>query len=139
MAKHNDLGRLGENVAARYLIQKGYNILARDWHCGHRDIDIVAQKDGLLVFVEVKTRSTTVFGQPEEAIDNRKIRSLLAAGSAYVRYFHVESPVQFDVITVVGENEPFEINHIENAINPNSMSYYKRDFTPFSKHIIFGK
>lgn len=139
MARHNELGRMGENVAARYLIQQGYNIVARDWRFGHRDIDIVAAKEGVLVFVEVKTRATAIYGQPEEAVDNRKIRSLLAAGSAYVRYFNVESPVRFDVIAVVGEHDPFEVTHIENAINPNSLSYYGHDFTPFSKHIIFGK
>lgn len=139
MARHNELGRLGEDIAARYLIQKGYNIVARDWHIGHRDLDIIASKDGTLYVVEVKTRTSLRYGPPEEAIDNRKIRSILAALNAYIRYYHICCPVQIDVITVVGEHEPFEINHIENAINPYSLSYYGHGFVPYSRHIIFGK
>lgn len=139
MAKHNELGCLGEEVAARYLIQKGYNILARDWRIGHRDLDIVAFKDGVVIFVEVKTRASLRYGPPEEAIDNRKIRSLFAAATAYIRYYRVNNPCQFDVITVVGEQEPFEITHFEDAINPLSMSYYGHSFKPYSKYMIFGK
>lgn len=134
MAQHNDLGHLGEAVAARHLILNGYSILARDWHCGHRDLDIVAAKDGTVVFVEVKTRTSTAFGSPEEAIDNHKVRSILAAAGAYVRKNRISSPVRFDVITVVGDKEPFEIRHIRDAISPNSLKYYGRDHDSFTRY-----
>ena len=77
MASHNELGKEGENAAVKYLLEKGYEIRHRNWHSGHRDLDIVAQKDGELVIVEVKTRSDACFGQPEDAVDRRKIRSIV--------------------------------------------------------------
>ena len=96
MASHNELGKEGETAAVTYLMEKGYEIRHRNWHSGHRDLDIVAQKDGELVIVEVKTRSDACFGQPEDAVDRRKIRS----------------------ITVVGSRPPFHIAHIEDAFFP---------------------
>ena len=67
---------------AEFLLEKGYEIRHRNWHSGHRDLDIVAQKDGELVIVEVKTRSDACFGQPEDAVDRRKIRSIVASTDA---------------------------------------------------------
>lgn len=118
MALHNNLGKEGEDVAVDYLTQKGYEIRHRDWHSGHRDLDIVAQKDGTLVIVEVKTRRDDRFGQPEEAVDNRKIRSIVASADAYVRKFAIDLPIRFDLITVVGIQPPFRIEHIEDAFFP---------------------
>ena len=115
MALHNDLGKEGEDAAVDYLTQKGYEIRHRDWHSGHRDLDIVAQKDSTLVIVEVKTRRDDRFGQPEEAVDNRKIRNIVASADAYVRKFAIDLPVRFDLITVVGIQPPFRIEHIEDA------------------------
>ncbi len=118
MALHNDLGKEGEDAAVDYLTQKGYEIRHRDWHSGHRDLDIVAQKDSTLVIVEVKTRRDDRFGQPEEAVDNRKIRNIVASADAYVRKFAIDLPVRFDLITVVGIQPPFRIEHIEDAFFP---------------------
>ena len=118
MALHNDLGKEGEDAAVDYLAQKGYEIRHRDWHSGHRDLDIVAQKDSTLVIVEVKTRRDDRFGQPEEAVDNRKIRNIVASADAYVRKFAIDLPVRFDLITVVGIQPPFRIEHIEDAFFP---------------------
>ena len=69
MAVHNELGTWGEEVAAQYLTKKGYTIVERDWKSGHRDIDIIALKDDIVVFVEVKTRRNNYFGEPEDAVD----------------------------------------------------------------------
>ncbi|MBM6781190.1 YraN family protein [Bacteroides mediterraneensis] len=118
MALHNDLGKEGEDAAVDYLTQKGYEIRHRNWHSGHRDLDIVAQKDSTLVIVEVKTRRDDRFGQPEEAVDNRKIRNIVASTDAYVRKFAIDLPVRFDLITVVGIQPPFRIEHIEDAFFP---------------------
>lgn len=111
MALHNELGKEGEAAAVAYLTEKGYEIR-------HRDLDIVAQKDGTLVIVEVKTRRDNRFGHPEEAVDNRKIRSIVASADAYVRKFALDLPVRFDLITVVGMQPPFQIEHIEEAFFP---------------------
>ena len=96
----------------KYLLEKGYEIRHRNWHSGHRDLDIVAQKDGELVIVEVKTRSDACFGQPEDAVDRRKIRRIVASTDAYVRKFAIDLPVRFDIITVVGNRPPFHIAHL---------------------------
>ena len=126
MALHNDLGKLGELVAARHLIMQGYSILDRDYRVGHRDIDIVASKDGTVVFVEVKTRRSDSFGEPEESVTDEKIRNIISAANAYVQRSDVRGLVRFDVISVVGTEEPFRIKHFEGAFNPLSLSNYRR-------------
>lgn len=118
MALHNELGKEGEAAAVAYLTGKGYEIRHRNWHSGHRDLDIVAQKDGMLVIVEVKTRSDVRFGNPEEAVNNRKIRNIVASADAYIRKFSLDLPVRFDIITVIGTQPPFQIEHIEEAFFP---------------------
>ncbi|MEG1580941.1 MAG: YraN family protein [Bacteroidaceae bacterium] len=115
MAQHNELGKVGEEAAAKYLLLHGYEIRSLDWHCGHKDIDIVAEKPGLLVVVEVKTRSNECFGNAVDAVDNQKIRNLVSAADAYMRYYKLDTPVRFDIITVIGTEPPFEIIHIEEA------------------------
>jgi uncharacterized protein (TIGR00252 family) len=107
-------GVWGEGVAAAYLREKGYVILERDWHSGHRDIDIIAQKDDTIVFVEVKARRTSDFGSPELAVDYKKQQHLLRAINHYVSYRRLEFPWRFDVISIVGmPGQQPEIKHIE--------------------------
>lgn len=108
-------GEWGEELAAVYLREKGYVILERDWHSGHRDIDIIAQKNDCTVFVEVKTRRSHDFGEPESAVDYKKQKNLLRAINHYLSYRHISNAWRFDVITIVGlpgSTMP-EINHIE--------------------------
>ena len=115
MAVHNELGTWGEALAARFLERKGYTILERDWKSGHRDIDIIATDGAMVIFVEVKTRSNRVFGEPEEAIDYQKLRNLRAAINHYVKYRRINQDIRLDAITVVGtpdRGEP-EITHIQ--------------------------
>lgn len=117
MAAHNELGQWGENLAVAYLQGKGYQIVERDWKSGHRDIDIIARDEaGTIVFVEVKTRRNQVFGEPEEAIDFRKLQSLQQAINHYIKFHHVSGEVRFDIISIVGTigSEP-EINHIKDV------------------------
>lgn len=121
MARHNEMGKWGEDVAAAYLRQKGYVIRERDWRSGKRDIDIIAlTPDSLtVVFVEVKTRLPDSAMAPEEAVDAVKIRNLCVAADNYVKMYGVEEELRFDIITVVGTRgcEP-RIEHIEDAFNP---------------------
>lgn len=72
MARHNELGRLGEQIAAEYLVAKGYTIRKRNWRCNKLEIDIVAEKNNRIIVVEVKTRSSAEYGQPIEAITREK-------------------------------------------------------------------
>lgn len=108
------VGTWGEDLAAAYLREKGYVILERDWHSGHRDIDIIAQNNEWLVFVEVKTRSTDIIARPEQAVDWKKQRNLMRSINHYLHYRHVEQPWRFDVISIVGSpGKKTEIEHIE--------------------------
>ena len=112
---HLQTGVWGEELAAAYLRQKGYVILERDWHSGHRDIDIIAQKDSTIVFVEVKTRSSRDFSDPITAVNRQKQYNLLHAINHYLQYKRICSDYRFDVITVVGTPDSLnpEIEHIE--------------------------
>jgi putative endonuclease len=117
MAAHNELGKWGENLAASFLQGKGYTIIERDWKSGRRDIDIIARDEqGTVVFVEVKTRRNRVFGEPEEAIDYRKMQSLQLAINHYLKYRRINGEVRFDIISIVSTigTEP-EINHIKDV------------------------
>lgn len=119
MAEHNNLGYWGEQKAAEYLEDNGYGIMARNWRCGHRDLDIVAHKDGTVVFVEVKTRRDNRFGEPEQAVDMRKIKSLSVAAEAFIAANRIDAEVRFDIITVTGASAgECRVNHIEDAFMP---------------------
>lgn len=115
MAQHNDLGKEGEDIATEFLIRKGYIIRHRNWRSGRKEVDIVAESEGQLVFVEVKTRKNRLFGAPEEAVNDRKIRRIVSAADTYVKRYEIDLPVRYDIITVVGEEPPFAIDHIEQA------------------------
>lgn len=121
MARHNELGKAGEDFAASYLEHAGYGIIERDWRQGSRDIDIVARtEDGTtVVFVEVKTRSSDAIVRPEEAVDARKIRNLGRAADAYVKERAIWDELRFDLINIVGTApENFKLEHIIDAFNP---------------------
>lgn len=123
MAQHNDLGRWGEEVAAKYLEQQGWYIRHRDWRYKHTDIDIVCidEDDTTLVFVEVKTRSTADYGRPSEAVDADKRRNIINAASAYKRMCRKENRmVRYDIIAITGspyDTTAPQIEHIEDAFN----------------------
>ena len=121
MARHNELGKAGEDFAASYLEHAGYGIIERDWRQGSRDIDIVARtEDGTtVVFVEVKTRSSDAIVRPEDAVDARKIRNLGRAADAYVKERAILDELRFDLINIVGTApENFKLEHIIDAFNP---------------------
>ena len=127
MAAHNELGRLGEAAAARYLVLHGYHILETDWHYGHCDIDIVVEKLGFIVFVEVKTRVSSTFQTPEEAVDRQKMARLLASGHAYLRRLRLDKPIRFDVVSVVGSGpENFVIRHTKDAFSSATLAPRRR-------------
>ncbi|MDO9152479.1 MAG: YraN family protein [Paludibacter sp.] len=118
MADHNDLGNEGELRAQAYLREKGYKILKTNWVSGKLELDIVAEKDNILVIVEVKTRSTDTFEHPEEAITLKKIRNLVNAAHDYIFKFDWQGDTRFDVISVIPKGQIFRIDHIEDAFMP---------------------
>ncbi|WP_300724542.1 YraN family protein [uncultured Bacteroides sp.] len=118
MADHNTLGKEGEDAAVNYLLQEGYQIRHRNWRFRRKELDIVAEKDGELIVIEVKTRRNEEFGSPEDAINARKIRNIISSTDAYLKKFQLDLPVRFDIITLVGEQPPFKIEHIKEAFLP---------------------
>jgi putative endonuclease len=119
MAEHNDLGRLGEQLARDFLIAKGYQILEQNWVCGHKEIDIIAMDGKELVIVEVKTRRVTFLVEPEETVDKYKQRFLIWAAEAYIERNNLDVDVRFDIVAIViDKNNEHRIDHIENAFYP---------------------
>lgn len=115
MAQHNLLGKQGEEAAARYLMVHDYSIVERNWRVGHLEVDIIARKRGLLVFVEVKTRGNDAFAAPEERVDDTKRQNLVRAAKAYLTIKDLDQQLRFDIISVTGQAPPLKIRHIKNA------------------------
>ncbi|MGY5355329.1 YraN family protein [Wenyingzhuangia sp. IMCC45467] len=115
MASHNDLGNIGEALATDFLTKKGYSILDKNWRYLKAEIDIIALKQNTLAIVEVKTRTTDFFGNPEEFITKSKIKLLIMAADAYVQKRNLEVEVRFDVIAIVKNNHQTNIKHIKQA------------------------
>lgn len=118
MAAHNELGKEGEDEAVRFLERQGYQIRHRNWRSGRKELDIVAEHQGELIVVEVKTRRDQRFGTPEESIGEAKIRRIVSSTDAYLRKYSIDLPVRFDIISITGTELPLEIEHIINAFYP---------------------
>jgi putative endonuclease len=114
MAQHNELGKRGEDAAVNYLIEKGYQILRRNYRYLKAEVDIIAKKDDIIIAVEVKTRTSNYFGNPQDFINQKKIQLLTAALDHYMQESNLDIEVRFDIISVIG-NKSFEIEHIEDA------------------------
>ncbi|WP_321519964.1 YraN family protein [uncultured Bacteroides sp.] len=118
MAEHNILGKDGEEEAVKHLISHNYTIRHRNWRRGRKELDIVAEKENELIIVEVKTRRNRLFAEPQDAVTPLKIRRTVLAADAYLKFFQIDLPVRFDIITVVGEVNSFSIEHIKEAFYP---------------------
>ncbi len=116
MAEHNELGELGEQMAVDFLLQKGYTIIDRNWRFGKAEIDIIAQKEKeTLVIVEVKTRSNSFIGSPEEFVTPKKIKLLVKAANEFVISRELDVEVRFDIIAIVKNSKYQDIKHLEDA------------------------
>lgn len=115
MARHNNTGSWGEQVAREFLITKGYAVMESNVHVGHKELDIVATKGNRIIFVEVKTRSSD-FVDPLEAVDEKKIRRLTRAADSFIRSRNVIHEPQFDIIVIIGSKETgYTLDHYEDA------------------------
>ncbi|WDF63681.1 YraN family protein [Flavobacterium sp. KACC 22763] len=119
MAEHNDLGKLGEDLAAAHLEENGYSILERNFVIQKAEIDIIAQKDNVLAIVEVKTRSSLDFGSPQDFVKQKKIQLLIKAVNAYIndreKDFQEDLEIRFDIVAVHKNGESFAIEHLTDA------------------------
>jgi putative endonuclease len=112
-----DVGKEGEEIAVQFLAKKGFKILEKNYHYGHGEIDIIADDNGVLVFVEVKTRLNLEYGEPEYAINKKKIQQIKKMAELYLfDKEKEEADCRFDVVAIILENkvEP-KITHYENA------------------------
>ena len=112
-----ELGKRGEDIAIKFLKEKGYKIIERNYRCPMGEVDVVAEDKETLVFVEVKTRTSTNFGLPEEAISYRKKQHLSRIASFYLIYHKIkEANCRFDVVSILMESDKIkDIHLIKNA------------------------
>ncbi|WP_242084486.1 YraN family protein [Aestuariivivens sediminis] len=115
MAHHNQLGQKGEQLAIDFLIKKGYTILERNYRFDKAEVDIMALFKDILAVVEVKTRSTADFGNPQDFVKPKQIKNLVKAVDEYVNANHLDVEVRFDIIAIVGTDKSFNIVHLEDA------------------------
>jgi len=118
MAEHNELGKKGEEMAQEFLLRKKYKILATNWRYIKDEIDIIAMHKSQLVIVEVKTRRTNAFGEPEEAVTKKKQKFLVRAANAFVEQKELDNEVRFDIVSVIVCGQKWQIMHIEDAFYP---------------------
>lgn len=118
MADHNDLGKRGEELAVDYLSKKGFEIVERNYKFKRSEIDIVTRKDGLLVIVEVKTRSTDFMAGPRDTITKNKQKAIVRAANYYVQEKDLDCETRFDVISIILNDKYQNLEHIEDAFYP---------------------
>lgn len=119
MADHNEWGKIAEQIATEHLIKQGYVVRERNWQPmhGHVEIDIISQKDNVLIFIEVKARQSEDY-DPADAVDDKKIRKLVRAAESYLRSQEYDFEYRFDIITVTGNEQHHTLDHIEDAFLP---------------------
>tara|TARA_B110000285_G_C14791345_1_gene453157 strand:- start:146 stop:508 length:363 start_codon:yes stop_codon:yes gene_type:complete len=116
MAYHNELGKIGEKLAAEYLINKGYEILEQNFYFDKAEIDIIAKKDNnTLVVVEVKTRNSDFFGDPQDFVTPSKIKLLVKAANEYMISNDLDMEVRFDIVAIIKNKTIEKMEHFENA------------------------
>jgi putative endonuclease len=121
MAVHLELGRKGEQLAKKHLEDLGYEILDENWTHGKLEVDLIAYKDKVIIFAEVKTRSGNSFGEPEDFVDERKQKLLADAADEYIYLMEHTGEVRFDIIAILFKSETnYKLNHIEDAFWPSA-------------------
>lgn len=112
-----EFGKMGEQMTAKYLTDKGYIILEHNYRRGHLEIDLIALDGDELVIVEVKSRAYDSILQPEDAVDHKKRLALIRLANEYVKSHNRKENVRFDIVTIVSKEGGTEIKHLKNAYN----------------------
>ena len=116
MALHNQLGIQGEAIAKTYLESKDYEILEENWVYRKAELDLIALYKRQLIFVELKTRTSVTFGQPEDFVDLRKQKNLQKAAEEYIYLMNFKGEIRFDIISIVFNKQgEYQLHHIEDA------------------------
>ncbi|HYC50217.1 MAG TPA: YraN family protein [Gemmatimonadaceae bacterium] len=115
-AARQAFGELGERIAERWLRRRGWRVVQRRFRSGHRDIDLVVERDGTIAFVEVKARTGPEFGGPVQAVDHRKRRQLERSAMVWIdRHGRKDESYRFDVVGVLVNDAGVRVCHVENA------------------------
>ncbi|MDO1502322.1 YraN family protein [Winogradskyella maritima] len=115
MAQHNELGKKGEKMAVDFLLSHGYTIVAQNYRFDKAEVDIIARLEDTLAIIEVKTRSTIDFGNPQDFVKPKQIKNLVKAVDEYVTIHDLDVEVRFDIIAIVKNGKTYDIEHLENA------------------------
>lgn len=119
MAKHNDLGKQGEKIALKFLLSLGYDILETNWRHLNAEIDMICMDGHEMVFVEIKTRSSSKWGYPEEAVKVKKQKIILDAAAVYITNRGFEGELRFDILSILMSKTGIpDIHHYKNAFFP---------------------
>lgn len=117
MYQRHIIGKYGEDVAVRFLEQKGYKIIERNFSCRQGELDIIAKNNGYIVFIEVKTRSNFLYGMPGEAVGRDKQKHIYKVAKYYLHIHKLENHfVRFDVVEVLLDKGRAKVNHIKQAM-----------------------
>ena len=118
MAKHNELGKEGENIARMYLMQNEYEIIENNYTYKKGEIDIIAQKDDLIIFIEVKTRQSKELQDPLLSVTKKKQKQIIKTADAYIKENDIDLEARFDIISILTNKYESEIEHIDGAFYP---------------------
>ena len=118
MEEKHILGKKGETIAKGYLLEKSYTILEKNWRYLKAEVDLIVQNDDFIVFVEVKTRSSSNYGDPESFVSGKQQKMIINAANEYIIKNNIEREARFDIISIIISNNTEEIRHIEDAFYP---------------------
>jgi putative endonuclease len=116
--KNKEKGDEGEALAATFLEEAGYTIVERNWKYERFEVDLIAQLDNTIVFVEVKTRYSNTYGEPWEAVNKAKRKKICASADAYIQQYDIDHEPRFDIISIIKSDGSCSIVHLEDAFWP---------------------
>jgi putative endonuclease len=118
MSDVRNIGKLGEEKAIAFLRSQNFNILHTNWRYKKLEVDIIAESEGKIVFIEVKTRSSAEYGEPETFVSPKKQRFIVSAANSYLIEKSIDSEARFDVIGILFKKNETIINHLKDAFYP---------------------
>jgi putative endonuclease len=120
MAQHNEIGKTGESIAQTYLLENKFEIVATNWRHRNFEIDLIARKDKLISIIEVKTRSSNLYGEPFTFVNKQKQKLLIQGAECFAQLHNLSDiEIQFDIISIVlKKDNTYTIEHIQNAFYP---------------------
>lgn len=118
LSHHLDIGLAGELYACTHLTQQGYTIIEKNWRYRRAEVDIICAKDNLLVFIEVKTRTSNYMGEPTAAVTRSKQKHIVRAADAYVKAYEGDPDIRFDIVGIIMNSNERSLEHIEDAFYP---------------------